>query len=380
MKRMSWEEFARSMGVEPQILENREARLLKKFVMDLKFPTHCQGCQGLDLGNPNPVHHPSYELTPACNHDCVFCYSNVAVKLGKAPKPGYYGWDRPYAITVSQYGEPLLSPRIVEVNRMLRERFPGARLDLQTNGSLLTEELWGKLDFDLVMISLDAASREKHLMITNADTFENVVNALRIVGSDKSVRSIVRTIFMPGINDEDIPKIAELAASLGVDEMMLQPLTIHELNVERLKKAGLDFERAESIREYLKTAMEAGQYIDVRISGCQLAIYRTMDPLTLFSARRVARDVAPIVKRKRAEIEETCDGAFRASVEGLNMEELASELSALGVEYTMKKGTLRFRDGNAEVMVFKSGKVLIKGVGEEKAREIYSRYFKSNLD
>jgi MoaA/NifB/PqqE/SkfB family radical SAM enzyme len=182
---------------------------------------------------------------------------------------------------------------------MLRGRFPKARLDLQTNGSLLTEELWEKLDFDLVMISLDAASREKHLMITNADTFDAVVNALRIVGRDESVRSVVRTIFMPGINDDDIPKIAELAASLGIDEMMLQPLTIHELNVERLKKAGLDFERAESVREYLKAAMEAKEHIDVRISGCQLAVYRTMDPLTLFSARRVARDVAPAMKRER---------------------------------------------------------------------------------
>ncbi|WP_010479450.1 radical SAM protein [Thermococcus zilligii] len=301
--KMSWEEFARSMGVEPQRLENREARLLKEFVMDLEFPTHCPGCQGLDLSNPNPVHHPSYELTPACNHDCIFCYSNVAVKLGKAPRPGYYGWDNPKAITVSQYGEPLISPRIVEVNRMLRERFPNARLDLQTNGSLLTEELWEKLDFDLVMISLDAASREKHLRITNADTFDAVINALKIVGSDKSVRSVVRTIFMPGINDGDIPRIAELAASLGIDEMMLQPLTIHELNVERLRKAGLDFERAESVREFLKTAMEAKKHIDVRISGCQLAIYRTLDPITLFSARRVARDVVPIVKRERKLLE-----------------------------------------------------------------------------
>ncbi|NJE11078.1 radical SAM protein [Thermococcus sp. MAR1] len=375
MKRMSWEEFARSMGVEPHILENEEARLLKEFVMDLRFPTHCQGCQGLDLSNPNPVHHPSYELTPACNHDCIFCYSNVAVKLGKAPKPGYYGWEGPYAITVSQYGEPLLSKRIVEVNKMLRERFPEARLDLQTNGSLLTEELWEKLDFDLVMISLDASTREKHLMITNADTFDAVVNALRIVSSDKSVRSVVRTIFMPGINDEDIPRIAELAASLGIDEMMLQPLTIHELNVERLKKAGLDFDRAESIREYLKTAMGAKKYIDVRISGCQLAIYRTMDPLTLFSARRVARDVAPIVKRKRAEIEETCDGAFRLALEKLSLEELAMKLSSRRIGYTMKNGTLRFKDGDAEVVVFKSGKVLIKGVGEEEVKELYRKYF-----
>ncbi|AEH25248.1 radical SAM protein [Pyrococcus yayanosii] len=302
MMRYSWEEFARMMGVEPQVLENKEARLLKKFVDDLTYPSHCKFCQGLDLSNLNPVHHPSYELTPACNHDCIFCYSNVAVKLGNAPRPGYYGWDNPKAITVSQYGEPLLSPRIVEVNKLLRERFPDARLDLQTNGSLLTEKLWRKLDFDIVMISLDAASREKHLAITRADTFDRVVNALKIVGSDKSVRSVVRTIFMPGINDEDIPKIAELAASLGVDEMMLQPLTIHELNVERLRKAGLDFDRAESIKELLKAAMEAKKYIDVRISGCLLAQLKRMDALTLFGVRRVAREVAPLVKRERMEL------------------------------------------------------------------------------
>lgn len=295
----TWEEFARKMGIEVEILENKEARELKKFVDELIVPTHCQFCQGLDLSIENPVHHPSYELTPACNHDCIFCYSNVAVKLGKAPKPGYYGWENPRAITISQYGEPLLSPRIVEVNKMLRKRFPEARLDLQTNGSLLTEKLWQKLDFDLVMISLDAASREKHKIITNADTFDNVVNALRIVGADKSVRSIVRTIFMPGINDEDIPKIAELAASLGVDEMMLQPLTIHKLNEERLRKAGLDFERAESVRELLKVAMEAKKYIDVRISGCLLVQLKKMDALTLYNVYKVSREVAPLVKRKK---------------------------------------------------------------------------------
>ncbi len=299
--KMSWEEFARNMGIEPRILENEEARLMKRFVDDMLYPSHCRFCQGIDLSNPDPVHHPSYELTPACNHNCIFCYSNVAVKLGKAPKPGYYGWENPKAITISQYGEPLLSKRIVEVNKLLRERFPEARLDLQTNGSLLTEELWEKLDFDIVMISLDASNREKHIKITNADTFDAVVNALRIVGSEENVRSVVRTIFMPGINDEEVPRIAELASSLGIDEMHLQPLTIHKLNVRRLKRAGLDFERAESIRELLRTAIEARKYIDVHISGCLLAQLKRMDALTLFSVRRIAREVAPVVKREMIE-------------------------------------------------------------------------------
>jgi MoaA/NifB/PqqE/SkfB family radical SAM enzyme len=374
----SWEEFARKMGIEPQILENKEAKLLKKFVDDLAYPTHCNFCQGLNLSIKNPVHHPSYELTPACNHDCIFCYSTVAVKLGKAPKPGYYGWDNPKAITVSQYGEPLMSSRIVEVNKMLRKKFPNARLDLQTNGSLLTEELWAKLDFDLVMISLDAASKKKHKMITNANTFEKVVNALRIVGQDKSVRSIVRTIFMPGINDKEIARIAELASSLGIDEMMLQPLTIHKMNEERLRRAGLDFERAESVRELLKVAIEAKKYIDVRIRGCLLAQLKRMDALTLYNVYKVSRDVAPLVKRERKslnKIEETCDGSFRLILEEFKLERLIKTLNEKGVKYSKAQDFVRFKDGGVEIVVFKSGKVLIKRANEEELEELLKKYF-----
>lgn len=378
----SWEEFARKIGVKPQILENKEVKLLKKFVDGLAYPTHCNFCQGLDLSIENPVHHPSYELTPACNHDCIFCYSTVAVKLGNALKSGYYGWDNPKAITVSQYGEPLMSSRIVEVNRMLRKRFPDARLDLQTNGSLLTEELWARLDFDLVMISLDAASKEKHRVITNANTFEKVVNALRIVGGDKSVRSIVRTIFMPGINDEEIPRIAELASSLGIDEMMLQPLTIHKMNEERLRKAGLDFERCESVRELLKVAVEAKKYIDVRIRGCLLAQLKRMDASTLYSVYRVSRDVAPLVKRERKSInriEETCDGSIRLILEDFKLERLIRILNERGVKYSKAQDFVRFKDDTVEIVVFKSGKVIIKGANKEGLKELLKRYFQNIL-
>jgi len=104
---------------------------------------------------------------------------------------------------------------------------------------------------------------------------------------------------MPAINDEDIPKIAELAASLGVDEMMLQPLTVHKLNEERLRKAGLDFERAESIRELLKVAMGAKKYIDVRISGCLLVQLKKMDALTLYNIYKISKEISPLVKRKK---------------------------------------------------------------------------------
>ena len=100
-----------------------------------------------------------------------------------------------------------------------------------------------------------------------------------------------------------------------------------------------------------------------------------MNPLTLFSAKRIGRDVAPIVKRKRREIEETCDGAIRFKVHGVKLNDIVSRIKALGIDYESSKSYIRFWDGNAEIMIFNTGKVLIKGANEETGKEIRIKYF-----
>ncbi|MFN3384360.1 MAG: radical SAM protein [Archaeoglobaceae archaeon] len=226
-----------------------------------QYSRHCEHCEGISEVE-NPKHHPSYEITMDCNLDCIFCYSRVAKK--KPIKPGYYGEMNPKAITISQFGEPLVvgEKEIIRIARALRDLFGNVRLDLQTNGVLLTPKICE--EFDLVMISLDAGSRENYRKITKRDFFERVLGNIKM--SANTTYTIVRTVFMPGVNDFELEKIAEIAAH--TKELFLQPISIYKENLELLEK--IDVERVESIGEFLRVAEELKEIADVRIPGCFL--------------------------------------------------------------------------------------------------------------
>jgi len=256
-----------------------ELTKLKKFVEEMEIPSHCVYCEGVDISIKNPKHHPSYEITHRCNLKCVFCYSEAAVKAGTAPKPGYYGEDDPKAITISQYGEPLVvgADKVAYVIRELKKRFgDDVRIDLQTNGTLLDKNAFSKLEnlVDIVMISLDASNPEGYMKLTGANAFERVCEALKIAARSDVV-SVLRTIYMPGINDKELVDIAKIGDQAGVDEMMLQPCSVYD--EESLKKLGFDFEKAESMAEFLKAAYKCQEAVDsmkVKIPGCMLVNLR----------------------------------------------------------------------------------------------------------
>ncbi|MEM0350638.1 MAG: radical SAM protein [Archaeoglobaceae archaeon] len=230
-------------------------------ISKLKYPAHCEHCEGIS-DVEEPKHHPSYEITMECNLDCIFCYSRVARKIGI--RAGYYGDLEPKVITISQFGEPLIvgESEVIRIANTLRDFFGNVRLDLQTNGILLTEKICE--NFDIVMISLNAGNKEKYFEITKGDFFEKVIENIKI--SSKTTYTIIRTIFMPGINDGELEKIAEIASF--ADELFLQPISVYRQNLELMEK--LDLERAGSIWEFLKAALDLSEIAEVRIPGCIL--------------------------------------------------------------------------------------------------------------
>ncbi len=261
------------------------------------YPKHCIHCEGIDERVENPVHHPSYEITAACNLRCIFCYSRVAVMKNSAPKPGYYGSLQPKAITISQYGEPFVvgTEKVVRVIEELRKRFGGVRIDIQTNGTLIDPDLLGG-KADIVMISLDAGSRESYRKITGGDFFDKVVENIQAM-SDVAY-TVVRTVYMPGINDLELEKIAEIASS--ADELFLQPLSIYRENRELLEL--VDIERAESVWDYLKAALSVAEIAEVRIPGCMLVNLRrfleSYDVEDLMFVKRRAFGSVPAMQRE----------------------------------------------------------------------------------
>lgn len=277
---------------------------LKKFIEKMEIPSHCIFCEGVDLTINEPRHHPSYEITTACNLSCIFCYSNVALKNKTAPKPGYYGDLNPKAITISQYGEPLLigCEKVAYIIGKLKERFGDVRIDLQTNGVFLDMD---KLDglVDVVMVSLDGFEKN-YVKLTGVDAFDKVVRALSDVAKADCV-GVVRSIHLPGINDDDLMEIAKICDEIGVDEMFLQPLSIYKENIEKLLKAGLDVDKAENLIEFFKAAMEIQDNvdIDVKTPGCILLNFRELMSKyefedLMFLRRNSIATAPPIIRRE----------------------------------------------------------------------------------
>ncbi|RLG38129.1 MAG: radical SAM protein [Candidatus Alkanophagales archaeon] len=280
----------------------------------VSVPSHCVFCEGLDVRKKDPKHHPSYEITAACNLNCIFCYSRVAAEAGAAPKEGYYGDENPKAITISQYGEPLLvgTRRLVSIIKELRKRFGDVRIDLQTNGTLLDEKSFLELEplVDIVMVSIAAATLQTYAKITDGGEkeFKAALKALELAGHSDDVLAVVRAVYCPGVNDDELPRLATLAESLGVDELMIQPCTVYTANEERLRAVGFDFESSSRIFEILEvasTCKNAAPELRVGVSGCILAVFKQLldNGINLEDLRFLRRDARagtlPQMKRLR---------------------------------------------------------------------------------
>ncbi len=239
----------------------------RKFVLRVEYPIHCVHCEGLDLSIEEPEHHPSYEITTKCNLNCVYCYSKVAVLNKTAPKPGYYGDLNPRAITISQYGEPLLAgvDRVAKIIEGLRERFGDVRIDLQTNGTIDFTDLDGLID--IAMISLDVLNAESYRAITGSDKFSDVINNIE-KAIDMDCITTVRSVFLPGINDEELVKLAEMLGEIGVDEHFVQPCSVYEECLTDLQKLGFDLDRSESLYDYLRIVYRCSEFVKTVIPGC----------------------------------------------------------------------------------------------------------------
>lgn len=137
-------------------------------------------------------------------------------------------------------------------------------------------------EFDVVMVSLDAGSREGYLRITRRDLFDRVVQNIKM--SSEITYMVIRTIFLPGINDGELKRIAEIASR--AEELFLQPVSLYRENKELLES--IDVERAESIGEFLRTAEELSEVAEVRIPGCFILNLKralkefTIDEIMLF--------------------------------------------------------------------------------------------------
>jgi len=129
------------------------------------------------------------------------------------------GLDRIHAY-IDAVGDPLTYPRIVELVAKLREMPFVETIAMETHGALLTEKLAEELDeagLDRLNLSIDALDPELARALSGAPWFDvrKVIEVAEYVASSLRMDLLIAPVWVPGVNDAEIPKIVEWALRIG---------------------------------------------------------------------------------------------------------------------------------------------------------------------
>lgn len=184
------------------------------------------------------------EVTNLCNLDCITCMRNVwgeppgkmsdttfarifdAVQ-GMAPLP---------TIFFGGYGEPLIHHRLV--TWVKRFKSLGARVELITNGLLLTEERslqFIRAGLDMLWVSLDGSSPESYADVRLGSSLPQVIENLKTLRRVRyKATDIDNTLPNLGIafvamkdNIAELPEVLRLGISLGAKQFSISNVLAH---------------------------------------------------------------------------------------------------------------------------------------------------------
>lgn len=143
-----------------------------------------------------------------CNCACLMCPYSYTVALEDKTKMTEEVFDNIINQLSGQkdfetlffafQNEPLLDERIIDWAKRYKEKLPNKRLELVTNGSLLTPDIAKQVYayFDLVHVSLNAFSAESHKKITGTEhyprIYENLLSISKIFNQQN--KTILRFI------------------------------------------------------------------------------------------------------------------------------------------------------------------------------------------
>jgi MoaA/NifB/PqqE/SkfB family radical SAM enzyme len=187
-------------------------------------------------GNTIRLHRPLGHLakvyvepTNGCNLDCVTCFRNAwAAELGRmreetfaAVLAGVAAIDPRPTVYFGGIGEPLYHARTVAW--VAQAKAAGARVELITNGTLLTEKRSSELidaGLDLLWVSIDGASPESYADVRLGAELPTVLENLRrfrtLRKGHKTQKPEIGVAFVAmQRNIADLPAVLKIARQLG---------------------------------------------------------------------------------------------------------------------------------------------------------------------
>ncbi len=187
-----------------------------------------------------------------CDNSCYYCMARQQKDGRQMSKENLFKVVERLAesdvrgIIFSGGGEPLLNPNSAEAVALADKL--GLDVGFITNGVNMDEKTARLLAAHCtwVRFSLDAGNRETYKKIRGADTFNKVIENIKMIVKAKELSGSSITIGAQCVVDEnnvnDIVKCTELAKGLGLDYIQLRPLEygVYEKGLFREIQKGLE--------------------------------------------------------------------------------------------------------------------------------------------
>jgi uncharacterized Fe-S cluster-containing radical SAM superfamily enzyme len=168
-----------------------------------------------------------------CPLSCVFCSTDAGPHSGRRISEymvdlvqllSAFEWAASYKeiddieAHIDTVGEPAMFPELVELVRGLSAN--SRVVSMQTNGILLTTELIDALDkAGLSRINMSIESLDPGLAkgIAGTDSYdvEKILKNAEYITRNTNIDLLIAPVWLPGINDAEIPKLIEFALSIG---------------------------------------------------------------------------------------------------------------------------------------------------------------------
>ncbi len=212
-----------------------------------------------------------FELTNACNLNCVMCGRNSAefrptvfdMDVFKSFEPLM---DYVEEVTLMGWGEPTIHPHFNEMLEIINRH--GARKYFCTNGMNLKKikEAIFEYKVDVFAVSLDGATDETNSRIRRGSKINTIVQDLKEIVQIKKERGLqypwINFVFCAmQSNIRELPELVRLAGKIGLDEVKVVYLTVfgEDLLNETL------WGKEELIREVFEEAMKVGEETGVAL-------------------------------------------------------------------------------------------------------------------
>lgn len=224
-----------------------------------------------------------FELTNACNLNCVMCGRNAADFKPTMFQWEWFKWFEPLfdeieEVTLMGWGEPTMHPQFIDMLALIDQH--SARKYFCTNGMRLDRIKDAIFDYhvDVFAVSVDGAKSETNNRIRRGSDLDKIERDLTDIVKIKKERGLkypwINFVFCAmKSNLHELPDLVRLAARIGIEEVKVVYLTAFDENLanevlwDSQAEVKAVFDEAVRIGEELGIALKLPHLQDEDVAG-----------------------------------------------------------------------------------------------------------------